>query len=143
MFPLDVCSLTVYHICTDVKRRVDMTLDLQKKLILETIETSLELQLRSIRQLLGKTHVPTESLRRKGTRRKSLMDLSVDLLTDEARPIHVDELVDLLRERFGRVTDRDSISSALAKKDKQRLLVKKVAPATFALRSNREDRQDD
>ncbi len=116
-----------------------MTLDSQKKLILETIETSLELQLRSIRQLLGKIDTPKDSLRRKGVRRKSLMDLCVDLLTDEVRPIHVDELVDLLRDRFGRVTDRDSISSALAKKDKQNLLVKKVAPATFSLRSNHED----
>lgn len=120
-----------------------MSSDSQKKLILETIETSLELQLRSIRQLLGKTHIPKEAIRRKGVRRKSLMDLCVDLLTDEARPVHVDELVDLLRDRFGRVTDRDSISSALAKKDKQKLLVKKVAPATFTLRLKHEGGHDD
>ncbi len=120
-----------------------MTQDSQKKLILETIETSLELQLKSIRQILKKIDSSKDSLCRKGVRRKSLMDLCVDLLVSEARPIHVDELVDLLRDRFGRVTDRDSISSALAKKDKQNLLVRKVAPATFTLRSNYEDEPND
>jgi len=107
----------------------------QQKLILEILETTYELQLRSIRQLLGKADIPKEAHRRKGVRRLSLMDLCVKLLTDEARALHVDEMVDLLREQFGRITARDSISSALAKKDKQKLLVQKVAPATYSLRT--------
>lgn len=105
-----------------------------RQVILETIETLLELQIKSVRLLLGRAASPGEVSRRKGRKRKSLMDLSVEILTEESRPVHVDELVEMLRERYGRVTDRDSLSSALAKKDKQGLGVRRVAPASFAVR---------
>jgi hypothetical protein len=105
----------------------------QRELILETMETVLELELRAIRQALGTDEPQAGAARPRGKKRKSLADLSVELLTDEQRPLYVDELVDLLRERYGRVTDRDSLSSALAKKAKQGVLVRRVSPATFEL----------
>lgn len=105
----------------------------QRELILETIETLLEIQIRSVRKLLNKEEVTTNVVQRRGRKRKSLVDQSVDLLTEEQRPVHVDELVELLMDRYGRVTDRDSLSSALAKKAKQGLLVRRVSPATFEL----------
>jgi len=105
----------------------------QRELILETIETLLELQIKSVRTLLNKEEVTTNVVQRRGRKRKSLVDLSIDLLTDEQRPVHVDELVELLMDHYGRVTDRDSLSSALAKKAKQGLLVRRVSPATFEL----------
>jgi hypothetical protein len=105
----------------------------QRELILETMETVLELELRAVRQALGTDEPQAGAARQRGKKRKSLADLSVELLTDEQRPLHVDELVDLLRERYGRVTDRDSLSSALAKKAKQGVLVRRVSPATFEL----------
>ena len=105
----------------------------QRKLILHTMETVLELELRAVRQAIGTDEPQTGAVRQRGKKRKSLTDLSVELLTDEQRPLHVDELVDLLRERYGRVTDRDSLSSALAKKAKQGVLVRRVSPATFEL----------
>ena len=107
--------------------------DQQRKLVLETMETMLELQLRSIRTMLNKEEVTVEMVQRRGRKRKSLVDLSVELLTGERHPVHVDELVELLMERYGRVTDRDSLSSALAKKAKQGILVRRVSPATFEL----------
>ena len=105
-----------------------------RQLILETIETLLEIQLGSIRQILGRKDSSRESIRRSGRKRKSLVDLSVEILTEEQRPVHVDELVDLLRQRHDRMTDRDSLSSALAKKTKQGIQVSRVAPAVFATR---------
>jgi len=105
----------------------------QKKLILETMETLLELQLRSVRTMLNKEEVTADVVQRRGRRRKTLVDLSVELLTGEQHPLHVDELVELLMERYGRVTERDSLSSALAKKTKQGILVRRVSPATFEL----------
>ena len=105
----------------------------QRKLILETIETLLELQLRSVQKMLNKEEVTVEVVQRRGRKRKSLVDLSVELLTDKQRPVHVDELVELLMDRYGRVTDRDSLSSALAKKAKQGMLVRRVSPAIFEL----------
>jgi len=105
----------------------------QRKLILETMEAMLEVQLRSIREMLGKEEDPVNVVRRRGRKRKSLVHLSVELLTDKQRPVHVDELVELLMDYYGRVTDRDSLSSALAKKAKQGVLVRRVSPATFEL----------
>jgi hypothetical protein len=58
---------------------------------------------------------------------------AVSILTECRRPLHVNDLVDMLRERHGRVTDRDSLSSALAKKARQGVLVRQSGPATFAL----------
>jgi len=105
----------------------------QRRLILETMETVVELELRAIRQAIGTDEPQAGAARQRGRKRKSLVDLSVELLTDKQRPLHVDELVDLLRECYGRVTDRDSLSSALAKKAKQGILVRRVSPATFEL----------
>ena len=105
----------------------------QRELILETMETLLELQLRSVRKMLNKEEVTVDVVQRRGRKRKSLVDLSVELLTDEQHPMHIDELVELLMDRYGRVTDRDSLSSALAKKAKQGAFVRRVSPATFEL----------
>jgi hypothetical protein len=104
----------------------------EKRFVLEVLETLLELQLKSIRQLLGKGEPPPAG-RFRGRKRKSLIDFCVKILTEEHRPIHVDDLVTMLRDRYGRVTDRDSLSSALTKKAKQGVLVRRVAPATFEL----------
>ena len=83
--------------------------------------------------MLNKEEVAAEVVQHRGRKRKSLADLCVEILTGEQHPVHVDELVALLMERHGRVTDRDSLSSALAKKAKQGILVRRVSPATFEL----------
>ena len=106
-----------------------------QKLILRTLETLLQLQLRSVRQLLGEEDVERVSSRRGTVRRQSLVHTVGELLTEEKRPLHVNEMVELLRERFGRITDRDTLSSALAKKARQGVLVQQTGPATFGLLS--------
>lgn len=108
-----------------------------RQLILKTLEESLEIQLKSVKKLLDQNNFPGQVVQKKGRRSKSLVDLSMNILTEEQRAIHVDELVELLLHRHGRVTDRDSLSSALAKKDKQGILVKRVSAATFALRKDK------
>lgn len=105
----------------------------EKKLILGTLKTLFELQLRGVRQLLGEEDIEMKLPRKRGVRRQSLVDCVVKLLTQEKRDLHVNEMVTLLRERFGRVTDRDTISSALAKKARQGVLVQQTAPALFGL----------
>jgi hypothetical protein len=109
-----------------------------RECVLETMETMLELQLKSVRQMLGKEDVASGPVRRRERKRKSLVDACAEILTEEARPVQIDELVDLLRVRYGRVTDRDSLSSALAKKHRQGVLVRRVAPATFVVRGEGE-----
>ncbi len=105
----------------------------EQKLILRTMETLFELQLRAVRQLLGEEEVDATRPRKRGARRKSLVDSIVQILDQENRSLHVNELVALLRDRFGRVTDRDVISSSLSKKARQGILVKQTAPATYDL----------
>lgn len=107
--------------------------ELHRKLILETIETVLELQIMAVRQALGKEEPQAGAVRKRGLKRKSLIGLCVEILTENQRSVHVDELVEILRERYGRVTDRDSLSSALAKKAKQGIFVRRVSPATFEI----------
>ena len=55
--------------------------------------------------------------------------------------MHVSDLVDALRERFDRITDRDALSSALAKKARRGMLFKQTAPATFAAIPQKEENQ--
>ena len=78
----------------------------QRELILETIETLLELQLKSVRKMLNKEELTVGVVPRRGRSRKSLVDLSVELLTDKQYPVHIDKLVELLMNRYGRVTNR-------------------------------------
>lgn len=105
-----------------------------RQVILETIEAMLELQLKSVRQLRGRGIPEIQSTQRKARKRQSLVNLTAEILAQEQRPVHVDELVELLKERHGRLTDRDSLSSALAKKDRQGILVQRVSPGKFIFR---------
>ena len=109
--------------------------DEQQEIILKTIETLLQIQLKSVRQLRGSQEMDAAKPRpHTGLRRQSIVHDVILILTELGRPLHVNELVDLLRQRHGRVTDRDSLSSALAKKARMGLLVRQTGPATFALR---------
>lgn len=103
------------------------------KMVLQVLETVLELELRAVRQALGDEPVAAARPRRRGARRQSIVDQSVQILTAEKRPVHVVELVGLLRQTFGRITDRDTLSSALAKKARQGVLLRQTAAATFAV----------
>jgi hypothetical protein len=108
----------------------------------KVLELQLEYQLRAVRQLRGKVETEAVLPPRRGRRRQSLVDLSVQILTEERKPFHVDDLVQLLQKRFGRLTDRDALSSALAKKARAGLMFRQTAPATFALIDLGEDNHD-
>ena len=111
-----------------------------KEVILHVLEVQLESQLRAVRQLQGKPPDEAKSPLRPGRRRQSIVDLSVKILTEKRQPLHVNDLVLLLQQRFGRLTDRDALSSALAKKARQGILLRQSAPATFTLIEKKGDR---
>ena len=113
-----------------------------KEVILQILELQLDCQLRAIRQLRGKPEAEPVLQRRQGKRRQSLVDLSIQILTEKRKSLHVNELVQLLQQRFGRLTDRDTLSSALAKKARQGILLRQSAPATFTLIDSKEDSHD-
>jgi hypothetical protein len=81
-----------------------------KQVLLQILELQLEYQLRAIRQLQGKPESEPILARRRGRRRQSLVDLCLKILTEEGKPLHVNELAQLLQQRFGRLTDRDTLS---------------------------------
>ena len=67
---------------------------------------------------------------------------ALNILTEEGKPLHVNELALLLQQRFGRLTDRDTLSSALAKKARRGILLRQSAPATFTLIDSKEDHHE-
>ena len=113
-----------------------------KQALLEILEVQLEYQLIAIRQLQGKSDEQPILAPRRGRRRQSLVDLCLNILTEEGKPLHVNELTQLLQQRFGRLTDRDTLSSALAKKARLGILVRQSAPATFTLIDSKEDHHE-
>ena len=64
-----------------------------RELVLDVLEASLELQLRAVRQLRGTEPMPPPVRLRRALRKQSLVDLSLQILQDERRPLHVSELV--------------------------------------------------
>jgi len=113
-----------------------------KEVLLQVLELQLDYQLRAIRQLQGKPETEPVHAIRRGRRRQSLVDLSVKILTEERKPLHVNELVRLLQQGFGRLADRDTLSSALAKKARRGILLRQSAPATFTLIDSKENNHD-
>jgi hypothetical protein len=111
-----------------------------KEVLLQVLELTLDYQLRAVRQLQGKSEPEAVAPTRRGRRRQSLIDLSMRILTDEAKPLHVNDLARLLQQRFGRLADRDTLSSALAKKARAGILLRQTAPATFALINAEEEK---
>lgn len=113
-----------------------------KEVLLQIMELQLDCQLRAVRQLQGKPEADLAPPSRRGKRRKSLVDLSMQILTEEAKPLHVNDIARLLQQRFGRLADRDTLSSALAKKARAGILLRQTAPATFALIDAEEKKHD-
>jgi hypothetical protein len=113
-----------------------------KDILLQVLELQLEYQLRAIRQLRARPETEPLIPQGRGRRRQSLVDLSIQILTEEHKPLHVDDLVQLLQKRFGRLTDKDALSSALAKKARKGILLRLSAPATFSLIESGEDSDD-
>ena len=109
-----------------------------RRVVLETLELYLESQIHAIRELKGKTPTAVGRAFRQGRRRQSLVDMCLEVLMEQPGALHVSELVEVLRERFGRITDRDTLSSSLAKKARQGLLFEQTAPATFSARRSRQ-----
>ena len=110
-----------------------------REVLLQVLELQLDYQLRAIRQLQGKPAAEPPVALRRGRRRQSLVDLCIQILTENQKPLHVNELALLLQQRFGRFADRDTLSSALAKKARQGILLRQSAPATFTLIDSKED----
>lgn len=102
-----------------------------KDLILETIETSLDAQLRAVRRL-RKGSPPKDTL--PPSKRLSQVDMAYDILRKSRSPLHVSELLDRIRASFGVSVDRESLVSSLSKKIARGDRFLRTAKNTFAVR---------
>lgn len=103
-----------------------------REIMLTTMETMLELQLQSVRSMIKDLGHQPKIVVRKGRRTQSLISLSLQILEGNGKPMHVTKIVDEIRQKFGRVVGRDSLSSVFGKAIRDGL-VRKTAPATFEL----------
>jgi len=83
-----------------------------RDLILGTIESSLDAQLRAVRRL-RKGSPSAAAPRRKGL---SQVDMAYDVLKKARSPLHISELLARIRASFSVAVDRESLVSSLSKK---------------------------
>jgi hypothetical protein len=101
-----------------------------RDLILNTIETSLDAQLRAVRRL--RQGAPTAA----GPRRKrglSQVDMAYDILKKARSPLHISELLARIRTSFSVAVDRESLVSSLSKKIARGDRFRRTAKNTFGL----------
>ncbi len=66
--------------------------------------------------------------------RKSQINIAYEVLKNAGRPLHVNDIIDLVRERQGISLDRDSLVSAITKKVKRGEIFVRTGRNTFGLR---------
>lgn len=100
-----------------------------REIILDTIEASLDAQLRAVRRL--RPSVPAQDRPRKG---RSQVDMAYDILRKARLPLHVSQLLSRIETSFGVVVGRESLVSALTKKVARGDRFQRTDKNTFALR---------
>ena len=83
-----------------------------KDLILETVEQSLDAQLRAVRRLRQGDAPP----RQRARSRLSQVDMAYDILKKARAPLHVSELLARIEKAYAVAVDRESLVSSLSKK---------------------------
>lgn len=84
-----------------------------RDLILNTIETSLDAQLRAVRRLRKGSPKAAAARRKRGL---SQVDMAYDILKKARSPLHISELLARMRASFSVAVDRESLVSSLSKK---------------------------
>ena len=102
-----------------------------KDLILDTIEASLDAQLRAVRRLRkGSPSIAEPS----SPQRLSQVDMAYDILHKSRSSLHISELLSRIHAAFGVSVDRESLVSSLAKKIARGDRFVRTAKNTFAVR---------
>jgi hypothetical protein len=99
-----------------------------KELMLETIEASLSSQLKAVRKLRGGSK-PNDIQKK----RTSQVSIAIDVLRSTQRPLHITELIETIKQRFGITVERDSLVSSLTKKLSTIDTLRRTARNTFEI----------
>ena len=113
-----------------------------RKVILETVETVLDAQLRAVRRL-RRGELPAQTSAGKNRRRsRSQMNIVEDLLMEAGQPLHISAIIEQAKSRFNQVLDRESLVSALSKRVSRKDRFVRTGPNTFGLRSPKPVKED-
>ena len=82
-----------------------------RDIILDTIESSLEAQLRAVRRM--RQPALEEEAKQKGM---SQVDMAFDILNRTAQPLHITTMIERIESVHGVRLDRESLVSALSKR---------------------------
>ena len=103
-----------------------------RQVILGTIESALDAQLRAIRKL--RRGEPEQSNEKAPRSRRSQMSMVEDILAEAGQPLHIAAIIERAKSRFGQSLDRESLVSALTKRLKRKDRFVRSGPNTFGLR---------
>lgn len=107
--------------------------------ILDVTEALLKAQLAAIENLRqGKESSDSKPGREPSLERKSQISIAYEVLKEAGRPLHVNELIELVKEQRGVALDRDSLVSAITKKVKRGEVFVRTGRNTFGLRGEAE-----
>jgi phosphoglycolate phosphatase-like HAD superfamily hydrolase len=104
-----------------------------RKILLETIEASLEAQLAAVRRLRAKDSLGSAPASGKPQKGRSQLDVVEDILRKAGHPLHVTEIIEHAQHRFARKFDRESLVSSLTKRVAHGDRFMRTAPNTFGL----------
>ena len=107
--------------------------------LLDIFEAVSRAQLRAIRRLRLSPKAKSKTGTRTEGARVSGMDMVLDILQRENRPLHVSDILAAVQKRFGVELDRESVVSAMSKRVARQDRFMRTAPNTFALIPERED----
>jgi DNA-directed RNA polymerase delta subunit len=99
--------------------------------LLNLFESLLRSQLNTIKQLRKTSNKPEEEAVKE--KRMSHMDMTYNILLSAQKPMHINEIIPAIHQRFGLKIDKESLVSALAKRVLRQDRFVKTAPNTFAL----------
>jgi hypothetical protein len=114
-----------------------------RKVILETVESVLDAQLRAVRRLRRRQEHSAQSPPEKAPhKRRSQMSMVEDLLVEAAQPLHISLIIQQAKSRFNQVLDRESLVSALTKRVKRKDRFVRTGPNTYGLRPPKPLKED-
>ena len=99
--------------------------------MLEAMETSLEAQLRAVRQLRKGGGKPPGEQKHPGM---SQVDMAYDILCRARKPLHIAEILRRIEAEHGTHVDRESLVSAIAKRVARADRFVRTGPNTFSVR---------
>ena len=102
-----------------------------RNLILDTVESCLDSQLRAVRRL---RQTPAITSRKPTPQSLSQVDMAFDILKKARSPLHVSVLLQRIHYTFGVSVDRESLVSSLTKKVARGDRFLRTDKNTFALR---------